>query len=136
MEIHIYTVSSTIAWVLKDIVQVIVARLNWGVWIKCTPINVLQLFCWAHDPLSSLDYPMITYTHPAASNLPIKTLVAKQWPTMYNVHTCNSCRMEEIIYSYTCRGTKQTSDKNGDGERTSFVQHGQFLFARKNLLTN
>ena len=35
----------------------------------------------AHDPLSSLAYPMITHWPPVASNLPIKTLVARQQPT-------------------------------------------------------
>ena len=51
--------------------------------VECTKINVLQLFCWpmGHDPLPSLGYLMITYTHPAAGDLPIKTLVAKQQPT-------------------------------------------------------
>ena len=44
----------------------------------------------AHDPLPLKkigelgDEAMITYTHPAASNMPIKTLVAKQWPTKFN----------------------------------------------------
>ena len=41
----------------------------------------------AHDPLSPLAYPMITYTHPAAGNLPIKTLVAKQQPTKVHAYT-------------------------------------------------
>ena len=41
----------------------------------------------AHDPLSSLAYPMITHGPPVACNLPIKTLVAKQQPTnVYNIH--------------------------------------------------
>ena len=31
----------------------------------------------AHNPLSSLAYPMITHTPLVASNLPIKTLVAR-----------------------------------------------------------
>ena len=44
-------------------------------------INILQLFCLTHDHLSSSTYSLITYTHHAASNLPIKSLVAKQWPT-------------------------------------------------------
>ena len=35
----------------------------------------------AHDPLSSLAYLMITHTPLVASNLPIKTLVARQRPT-------------------------------------------------------
>ena len=56
----------------------------------------------AHDPLSSLAYPMMTHTLPLASNYPIKTLVARQLPTnvyigalgsyvhvqLYEVHTC------------------------------------------------
>ena len=38
--------------------------------------HVTVLF--AHDPLSSSAYPMITNTYHVASNLPIKTLVARQ----------------------------------------------------------
>ena len=38
----------------------------------------------AHDPLSSSTYPRIPHV---ASNLPIKTLVARQQPTLsYTVH--------------------------------------------------
>ena len=40
----------------------------------------------AHDPLSSSAYAMITYTHPAAGNLPIKALVAKQRQT--SIYVC------------------------------------------------
>lgn len=37
------------------------------------------------------DQVMITYTHPAADNLPIKALVAKQeWPTNHNIGTALS----------------------------------------------
>ena len=49
--------------------------------VERTPINALQLFLLVHDLLSSSAYPLITYTHPAAGNLPLKTLVAKQQPT-------------------------------------------------------
>ena len=76
------------------IVQVIVARLKLGCMrciVECTPINILQLLL-AHDPLSSLVYRMITYTHPTASNLPIKTLVAKQQPT--NIYLYSSTRRQ------------------------------------------
>ena len=38
--------------------------------------------------LSSLAYPMITHTPLVAGNLPIKTLVARQWPTNNIVHAC------------------------------------------------
>jgi hypothetical protein len=38
----------------------------------------------AHRPLSSLAYPMIIHTPLVAGNLPIKFLVARQWPTMIN----------------------------------------------------
>ena len=41
--------------------------------VECTPITILLVY----DPLSSLAYPMIPYTHSAAGNLPIKILVAK-----------------------------------------------------------
>ena len=54
--------------------------------VECTPINILQLFCWPMTLLSSLGYPMITYTHPEAGNLPIKTLVTKQRPTNILAH--------------------------------------------------
>ena len=57
--------------------------------VECSPIKVLQLFCWPMTPLSSLAYPMITHTPPVASNLPIKTLVAR--PTANKLtyrHTC------------------------------------------------
>ena len=40
----------------------------------------------AHNPLSSLAYPMITHIPLVAGNFPIKTLVARQWPT--NHYTC------------------------------------------------
>ena len=48
---------------------------------------VTDLF--AHDPHLSSGYPMITYTHPIASNnyLPIKTLVASQLHTHTHTHT-------------------------------------------------
>ena len=46
----------------------------------------------AHDPLSSLAYPMIMHTPLVASNLPIKTLVAKQQPTN-----------KDILYSVVCQ---------------------------------
>ena len=37
----------------------------------------------AYDPLSSLVYPMTAHTPMVASNLPtVKTLVARQWPTI------------------------------------------------------
>ena len=45
----------------------------------------------AHDPLSSLAYPMITHTPLAAGNLPIKTLVVRQQPT--STCTCTFCCM-------------------------------------------
>ena len=41
-------------------------------------------------PLSLLAYPVITHTPPVASNLSVKTLVARQWPT------CN------IMHAYVC----------------------------------
>ena len=45
------------------------------------------------DPLSSSAYPMMTHPSPVPSNLPIKTLVARQLPTsMYitcELHVCN-----------------------------------------------
>ena len=44
----------------------------------------------AHDPLSSLTYPRIPRAPHVAGNLPIETLVARQWPTIYNV--CNTIK--------------------------------------------
>ena len=49
--------------------------------VECTPIKVLQLFCWPMTPFSSLAYSMITHTPPVAGKLPIKTMVARQRPT-------------------------------------------------------
>ena len=45
--------------------------------------HVTVLF--AHDPLSSSAYPMITNTYQVTGNLPIKTLVARQLQT--HTHT-------------------------------------------------
>ena len=45
--------------------------------------KVLQLF---YDPLSLLAYPMITHTPPVAGNLHIRTIVARQWPTIIAMH--------------------------------------------------
>ncbi len=36
--------------------------------------NIMKLICLPMTPLSSLGYPMITYTHPVASSLSIKKL--------------------------------------------------------------
>ena len=41
------------------------------------PNSGLVTVLLAHDPLSSLAYPMITHNPVVASNLPIKTLVAR-----------------------------------------------------------
>ena len=41
----------------------------------------LATFLLAHDPLSSLTFPMITHILLVASNLPIAKLVVRQWPT-------------------------------------------------------
>ena len=50
--------------------------------VECTQSNILQLRILSiHDPPVIIGYPMITYTHPAASNLAKKTMVAKQQPT-------------------------------------------------------
>ena len=68
-----------------------VARLNWGAqdaWPNAPQLTSCNLL--AHDPLSSSAYPMITYTQPAAGNLPIQALVAKQWPTSYIKYMLNS----------------------------------------------
>ena len=55
--------------------------------VECTPIKVLAVtLLLAHDPFSSLAYPMITLRPPVASNMPTKTLVARQRPTIYYTH--------------------------------------------------
>ena len=55
-------------------------------------VHELATILLAHDPLSSLAYPVITYTPLAVGNLPIKTMVARQWPTM-----CNTVAFHTII---------------------------------------
>ena len=35
-----------------------------------------------------MTHQAVTYTHPVASNLPIKTLVARQLQANTNAHTC------------------------------------------------
>ena len=45
------------------------------------PIYGIATILLAHNPLSSLACPMITHIPRVASNLRIKTLVARQWPT-------------------------------------------------------
>ena len=64
------------------------------------PIKFLQLLCWPMTP-SSLDYTTITHTPLIAGNLPIETLVARQWPTnnkivMY-VLACMHVRILECV---------------------------------------
>ena len=40
---------------------------------------------------------MITYTHPAAGKLPIKTLVAKQWPTNIVIVQTTIVFMQQLV---------------------------------------
>ena len=73
---------------------------------------------FAHYPLSSLGYLMVTDTHPIAGNLPIETLVAKQLQTnVYTyTHTCmHACAHVYIrtyahryFYAHTCKRTTCT----------------------------
>ena len=69
-----------------------VSKLMWTWMCVCTcnscktligvhEMHGLATILLAHDPLSLLAYSMITHTPPVAGNLPIKTLVARQWPT-------------------------------------------------------
>ena len=53
--------------------------LNWGDAWSNAP-QCLATILMAHNPLSSLPYPMITYIHLTASNLPTQNLVAEQRP--------------------------------------------------------
>ena len=62
----------------------------------------------AHDPLSSLVYPMITHTSLVAGSLPIKPLVARQRPT--NTHTYTTQHTSYIPthgYRYICKHLQQ-----------------------------
>ena len=54
---------------------------------------------FAHYPLSSLGYLMVTDTHPIAGNLPIETLVAKQLQT--NVYTYTHTCMHACAHVHT-----------------------------------
>ena len=70
--------------------HVMIARPYMRCKVECTPIKVLQLFCWPHDPpFHSQPFPMTIHSYPVAGNLPIKTLVARQWPT--NMHVKYGC---------------------------------------------
>ena len=60
--------------------------------VESTLNKGINIFCMAHDSLSSLAYPMITHGPSIASDLPIKTMVARQQPTMHgmelHLHDC------------------------------------------------
>ena len=65
--------------------------------VECTPIKILQLFCWAHDPWTILQSPTPLHLPLIASNLPIKlNLVARQWPTnMYIIITITFAQLSQ-----------------------------------------
>ena len=48
--------------------------------VECTPIKVLLV--GPQPTFHLLTYPVITHTPPVTGNLPIETLVARQWPTI------------------------------------------------------
>ena len=56
------------------------ACLNSHIFISCSLIKILQLVCYPLPHLS-LAYPMIIHTPLVSGNFPIKTLVAKRFPT-------------------------------------------------------
>ena len=50
-------------------------------------MNIPQLtILFAHDPLSSLTYPIITHRPPVASKFACKSLVTRQQPTRRFIH--------------------------------------------------
>ena len=53
--------------------------LNWDPWDARSNASQLTVLL-AHDPISSLAYPVITHTPLVSDNLPIDTLVARWWP--------------------------------------------------------
>ena len=48
---------------------------NWGAFDHASQLSFATILL-AHDPLSSVAYPVMTYSHTAAGNLPIITLHA------------------------------------------------------------
>ena len=85
------------------ILYVIVARPHTGCiqsYISCIPYKVLQHVLLAHNPISSLAYPMITHTPPVAGSSPIKTLVARQQPK--NTMADHYKLQNPCIYFYEC----------------------------------
>ena len=58
------------------------------------PNQGLTIILLAHDPFSSVHYPTVTHAPPVAGNLPIQTLVARQWPTTHDVS------QYDIYYAY------------------------------------
>ena len=78
--------------------------------------NVLQLFC-------SVGYPMITYTHPAASNLRIKTLVAKQRPTNIIIYLSAHMLLIQVL---ACRVVYDQSQ----GWNSGFISTSFFVVAK------
>ena len=92
--VHAYLVILWLSFQEDTIVRVQLKAYRWGfLEYKCTGWAILQYYCdnvilrvatilLAHDPLSSLAYSMITHTPLVAGNLPIKTLVARQQPTI------------------------------------------------------
>ena len=73
----IYTIYACIQYVIVARTLIGVHELHGQMY----PIYGIATILLAHNPLSSLACPMITHTPPVASNLRIKTLVTRQWPT-------------------------------------------------------
>ena len=72
----------------------------------------IDAFCYCVvkcDPLSSSGYPMITYTLPVASNLPIKNLVARRLHTSMHTHNTHIAHTR----THDCFDQKFVSDIRG-----------------------
>ena len=70
---------------------------------KVKKIIICNNIYLVHDPLSSLTYPRIPHTPHVASNLPIKTLVARQRPTNIYYYLGNNLI---LLFVGRCLGTK------------------------------
>ena len=73
--------------------------------VKCTPINVLQLFCWPMNPFHNR--PTL-WSPTSIPQLALKALVAKQQPTNMHVLCCStftSCMDPDHLHFWFCCAT-------------------------------
>ena len=69
--------------------------------VECTPIKILQQFCWPMIIfIVGLPYDQSPTPHPSgiARNLPIKPLVARQWPINMGAHCTNNVYGIVMLY--------------------------------------